>query len=120
MLDGKGNGNRLLQRLSVPLHTAGKLDDIHVNLLIGMSMQEGGGSALPAREVEVLQPAGFVGSIGKKNNTFVKNRLRFNSRQIPSILLFGFYFVPFRFISVLQRDCKDKERQHIAQGLIND
>lgn len=46
----KGNGDRLLQRPSVPLQTAGKLDGVHVNLLTGTSIQRGGSAPLPAEE----------------------------------------------------------------------
>lgn len=46
MLDCKGNGNRLLQRPSVPLQTAGKLDGVHVNLLTGTNIQRRSSSPL--------------------------------------------------------------------------
>lgn len=56
MLDCKGNGNRLLQRPSVPLQTAGKLDGIHVNLLTGTNIQRRNSSPLSGgrRRCEIL------------------------------------------------------------------
>lgn len=75
MLDCKGNGNRLLQRPSVPLQTAGKLDGVHVNLLTGTNIQRRSSAPLSAGEEEVLDPGSFVGFT--ETSTLVRKLLQF-------------------------------------------
>lgn len=75
MRDCKGNGNRLLQRPSVPLQTAGKLDGVHENLLTGTNIQRKSSSPLSAREEEVSDPGSFGGFTG--TSAVVRKQLQF-------------------------------------------